>query len=81
MILQSGGLVIQVSRRGTPDTPEVFVEGGYVDLVHREGSCSFVTRWRKDEFATHLEWCVQQHVDQWRAHETARQKPGGEVSV
>lgn len=71
MHIQADGVVITVTRRGYPDTPEMFSGGGFVVLAHDDpatGLC-YTTTHDKALFDQDVAACVAAHLAKTRPRE------------
>lgn len=64
MVIQAGGHSITVTRRGYPDTPETFSDGGFVVLAHTSGETgrTYTTAHTKADFDRDADACVAVHL-------------------
>ena len=64
VILQAGGQIMTVTRRGYPDTPEAFPGGGFVVLSHTrdETGLTYTTAHEKADFDRDPAACAAEHL-------------------
>ena len=58
------GRRIVVTRRGYPDTPELFAHRGFVMLAHTIDARSWMTAYPKDYFDAHELECYAMHANE-----------------